>query len=529
MKKLVRNMFYANIAERIKTGKIYRHVINYLLVIIICYIISRILADSLWKQYTNLFHTGFELVCIFIAVCSFVIEFFTHSVKTHSNWVIGYGFLAVAVYDLFHTYYFPGLELYPANYYDLSTRYWVLGRFFEAIILFISSVWVVTKRINRWIALIIASTIPISISVLILYFPGIMPVLYTESGVTTPKIIIECIIIAVYIVCLFFIRKKLGRKLMLSYDNIFMAALIAISAELCFIVFTTLTSFYNTLGHVLKIVCYFYLFKGVFVSSIIYPYENLRKTKNRLRESKDELRHILNDYEEEQKKIQQQEKLAIIGEMGSGIVHETKNYLASIKGYCQLLSSKIQDEKLRKYIGRIESISTDLNKVIVEFLSLAKPKETFMDIISLNELIESMRYMLESPSFMKGIDIDITLSSIEEDIKADDSQIKQVILNIVKNAIEAMSETKDARLGISTILNHDRDEMQLIISDNGKGISEENLKKLGTPFFTTKETGTGLGLSVCYRIVKEHGGRIDIRSEENKGTTFTISFPCDVN
>jgi C4-dicarboxylate-specific signal transduction histidine kinase len=229
---------------------------------------------------------------------------------------------------------------------------------------------------------------------------------------------------------------------------------------------------------------------------------------------------------EEQKKILQQEKLALIGQMGSGIVHETKNHLASIKGYCQLLSSRIYDDQLNNYIKRIETITADVNRVIIDFLSLSKPAETIMDIVSLNEIIESMRYMLESPSFMKGVKINIVLSEDIGDIKADEYQIKQVILNMAKNAIEAMADTEEARLDIHTARSTDGNRMILTIADNGRGMPQKHIEQLGTPFFTTKDTGTGLGLSVYYRIIKEHDGYIEVMSKEGAGTTFNIFFPC---
>jgi len=229
---------------------------------------------------------------------------------------------------------------------------------------------------------------------------------------------------------------------------------------------------------------------------------------------------------EEEEWMKQQEKMALIGLMGSGIVHETKNLLAGIKGYCQLLLLKTQDDVTKKYIHRIDNIADDANKVIAEFLNLAKPSDNIMDITSLNEIIMSMRYMLESPSFIKNIKITINLTDEDKDIKADDSQIKQVILNLVKNAVEAMSETPDPHLIISTKYNKIKNEMLLTISDNGNGISKENLTKLWIPFFTTKASGTGLGLSTSYKIIYEHGGHIYVESELGKGSTFTISLPC---
>ena len=116
----------------------------------------------------------------------------------------------------------------------------------------------------------------------------------------------------------------------------------------------------------------------------------------------------------------------------------------------------------------------------------------------------------------------------EKPVLCDKAQIKQVILNLTRNAFEAMEETEYPRLEIKTLLSNDSNIMMIIISDNGKGISEEVMGKIGTPFFTTKENGTGLGLSVCYRIIKDHRGNIDIKSKKGMGTTFIISLPCRV-
>lgn len=233
----------------------------------------------------------------------------------------------------------------------------------------------------------------------------------------------------------------------------------------------------------------------------------------------------ITEIKKEQQKALQQEKLAIIGQMGSGIVHETKNHLALIKGYCQLLEQKLTDERLQKYIDRIKAISEDVNGVIMDFLILAKPSETSMDIISLNETIDNMRYMLESPSFVGQTETNIVLCENDKDIKGDKTKIKQVILNMAKNAIEAMSEVDKPVLNIVTEVWEEGNVMRLIISDNGKGISKEDMKKIGSLFFTTKENGTGLGLNLCYKIIEEHAGSIEVRSEENEGATFIISIP----
>ncbi|MCX8131766.1 MAG: ATP-binding protein [Clostridia bacterium] len=739
--------FYKRICP-LKKGWAYTFLAKYLITLFICYIAAKILAFTLWQSNTSLLHTVLELTCVFIAMSSFLVVMFTYQVNSVPSRVIGFGFLAVAIYDIFHTYHFPTLGLYPENYIDLSTRYWILGRFTEAVILIISSTKIIKIKYTRLKSVFITLLSSFSASLIILNFPGIMPVLYTESGITISKIVMEYIVIALFFVSMLFTFNMVKNKGIITYEYICMAVLLIIPAELCFTLFKSITSFTNIFGHILKIVYYFYLFMGIFASAVTYPYLTINKFKKSLEESRNDLKEILNslplavityeiggrisfanikaydmleceaadllgltleemsskfspenrnlfqelsknsnqiqsivkgfttlkgnsltleinvnryknkllfsfndakkeqelnelkiqtytilnsinnlvvitdtdfkiimsnrafsDYIEidmesiigtnlrelnkmlqfalntdyhysykgktdigsaveaslvtlkgdkkdflfhsspilnldgivigyicvslditelkkEQQKIMQQEKLALLGQMGSGIVHETKNHLASIKGYCQLLALKITDEELLKYIERVESITTDVNRVIVDFLSLAKPAETIMDITSLNEILESMRYMIESPSFMKDVRIEFLLSEIDVDIYADESLIKQVILNITQNAIEAMSGVEYAKLVISTIPSITGNEVLLSITDNGKGISKENLRKIGTPFFTTKKTGTGLGLSVCYRIIKEHGGNINVQSELGKGTTFTITLPC---
>jgi PAS domain S-box-containing protein len=600
---------------------------------------------------------------------------------------LGFGFLAVAVFDIFHIIYYPELKLFPKGHYDLATSFWVIGR-------------------NA--------------------------------------------IIALFIFIFFHLLKPKKKSNMISYRHIYLSILLLISAGFCSTRYVAASSFSSIFGHILKVVCYLYIYYSIYVNNVKYPYEKIKFTKSKLRASKKELYDILNglplalatydnslhiafindkalellecsrkdvlgltaeeiskkfmppkegsrenlvlqcsandknissilrqyatlkgntldlnistykynrgimvsfsdakkdqeladlkiqtlnilnslsnfvlltdstakvilankafldfiemefkdiegmhindlntllsfrtegtpyndlrqksnignsieaslktlngttkhllfhsspikntkdqiighmgvssditQYKKDQEKMLQQEKLAIIGQMGAGIVHETKNHLASIKGYCQLLSINA-NEQSKKYIERIECISADLNRVIIDFLTIAKPTQPVMDIISLNEIIESVRYMLESPSFIKGVKIDIGLDEFDGDIIADESGIKQIILNMTKNAIEAMSDVDDARLSIQTRLNHSGDKALLIISDNGHGLSTEELKMLGTPFFTTKAAGTGLGLSVCFKIIKEHKGKVRVKSTKGKGTTFKISFP----
>ncbi len=230
----------------------------------------------------------------------------------------------------------------------------------------------------------------------------------------------------------------------------------------------------------------------------------------------------------EQQRLQQSEKIALLREMATGVAHEIKNPLTAIKGFSNIIAVKSRDSAIKDYAHIIESTADNANRVVNDFLTFAKAKPPALKETSLNELVYSLRLMLEIYLAKNGIECSFCLSDREKTIMADREQVKQVVLNIVENAVEAVSESANPRLKISTGLSDAGDEMFITISDNGRGMTRKDSLKVGTPFFTTKDQRTGLGLSICYKIVNEHGGGINVESEPGRGTSFTASFPCRV-
>ncbi len=228
---------------------------------------------------------------------------------------------------------------------------------------------------------------------------------------------------------------------------------------------------------------------------------------------------------QEQAKLINQEKLALLGQMGATIVHETRNFLTTIKGNSQLIELYVEDEKIRNYARKINTNTNEVNKIISDFLNLSKPRETELEEVAFNDIVASMKNIIETSSLMNKVELILDLNYDERYILCDETHIRQVILNICKNAAEAMEDVSNPILQINTGLDEERKEVFINISDNGIGIDDETIKRIGTPFFTTKKIGTGLGLSACYQIIKEHRGRIDIKSSLGKGTTFTIVIP----
>lgn len=228
---------------------------------------------------------------------------------------------------------------------------------------------------------------------------------------------------------------------------------------------------------------------------------------------------------EQQLQLQQQDKLATLGQMAVGIVHEIRNPLTVIKGFSQLIKHLATDERLQAYASEIDKESTELNRVVGDFLAFAKPQPPVFKETSLNEIVKGILPMLESSSFVHGVTMDIDLTRKECLVRADSRQIRQVIMNLVKNAIEATVDRPNPAVKISTYLDTDTDEAVLEVRDNGYGMTEEEQSKVGTPFYTTKDKGTGLGLSICYQLIGEHGGRMQLSSKPNQGTVITVRLP----
>ncbi|WML50410.1 ATP-binding protein [Neobacillus sp. PS3-34] len=216
----------------------------------------------------------------------------------------------------------------------------------------------------------------------------------------------------------------------------------------------------------------------------------------------------------------QSEKLSIVGELAAGVAHEIRNPLTTIKGFVQLFkredtNSIVFTDLLLSELERIENITSGL-------LSLGKPQAVQMNRSDLGELIENTLELLSPQANMN--DIQFKFSSAESPffMICEKNQLKQVFLNILKNAMEAMDEGGDIQINLRKGA-----EGECIVSfqDQGCGIPEELLPRLGEPFYTLKEKGTGLGLMICHKIIKQHHGSITYQSKVKEGTLIEIRLP----
>jgi two-component system nitrogen regulation sensor histidine kinase GlnL len=231
--------------------------------------------------------------------------------------------------------------------------------------------------------------------------------------------------------------------------------------------------------------------------------------------------------------LKQADRLAMTGTLAAGLAHEIRNPLGGIKGAAQLLRKAIEgDASLRAYTDIMIREVDRVNQLIEQLLDLSRPWQLNFAPVNIHEILDEVLVLEAHSSPNKTITVKKRFDPSLPPIKGDRAQLSQVFLNLIKNAYQAMEP--DGTLMLTTRLEthfHIRAQgrrrsrfIWVDISDDGAGIKEEDLPHIFSPFFTTKNSGTGLGLATCYRIINEHGGMIRVESAERKGTTFKVSL-----
>lgn len=223
--------------------------------------------------------------------------------------------------------------------------------------------------------------------------------------------------------------------------------------------------------------------------------------------------------EQTERLLQKSEKLALLGQMAAGIAHEIRNPLTSIKGFIQLFkSNQLQDEYYDIVLSELERI----NNIVGEFLVLAKPTAAVFAEKDVKALIKDVVTLINTQSILSNVQIFVEYESDLPTISCEENQLKQVFLNLLKNAIEAMPN--GGNIDVKVFANGEG-TVSIQIIDQGIGIPEDRIPTLGEPFYTTKEKGTGLGLMTCFKIIESHNGKLSIHSVEKEGTAIEITLP----
>lgn len=228
----------------------------------------------------------------------------------------------------------------------------------------------------------------------------------------------------------------------------------------------------------------------------------------------------ISDKKEAEEMMVRSEKMSIAGQLAAGVAHEIRNPLTSIKGFIQLLQAGVssKEEYYNIMIEEIEKMET----ITSELLFVSKPLTDNKRNESIEKMFQDIIALLETQAELKGITIQYNVPFPIE-IYCDRSQIKQVLINLVKNAIEAMDEGGLIKLDAKS----DDSVITISVADEGSGIPEEIIHKLGEPFFTTKQSGTGLGIMISKQILEQHDAALEIAQNKEKGSTFIIRFPVD--
>jgi len=228
--------------------------------------------------------------------------------------------------------------------------------------------------------------------------------------------------------------------------------------------------------------------------------------------------------EQHQMEMARRESLAQLGEMGAMLAHEIRNPLAGIKGYAQVIEKKPQDERNGDFALRIVTETLRLETLVNELLSYAKSDLGPMFPLNLTGIVSHVASLLRQEAELLQISI---ISDCQENIPltGNRDRLTQLLINVVKNSIQAMPDGGSIRITAGI----DGKQAMVKVSDNGHGISIEEMPRIFEPFFTTKARGTGLGLALCRRIAEEHGGEITVQSVIGEGTSVSISIPIRQN
>jgi len=600
------------------------------------------------KNNYLLFHSVVEGFAIMVAIVIYILATKTHRYSNNNLlYLLGTAYLFIALIDFFHTFTYKGMGVFPGNSSNISIQLWIVGRFIEAISFFLVPIFIQNK-ISRNVVFLFY-TILTGILMLSIFWSGLFPVCYIEGqGLTQFKIISEYFIIIIFyaaIIQFYFRREKMDISVSIT---LILAMIFTTLSEISFTLYTDAYDTMNFVGHILKVISYYLIYRGIVLVGLEAPYNlifqelqasaakicrqneqlqqeiNVRKQteeeiklaylelnqifettidgmcvidknfkliranqplytllnltqkevlgnkcyevicaplcntlecslsqivngKNRVefdieniwnkdtktyctitttpfRKSNGELMGIVVNFRDitERKIIEQEiarlDRLNLVGEMAAGIAHEIRNPMTTVRGFLQLFGMKNEYTQYKEVFDLMIEELDRANSIITEFLSLGKNKILDLKLQNLNLLIRTVYPLIAADGMLQDKNIELKLKDIPNLI-LDAKEIRQVIFNLARNGLESMSNGK--ALTISTYL--DNEEVVLEVKDQGQGIEPEILDKIGTPFFSTKENGTGLGLAVCYSIAARHSATIQIESNQT-GTTFYIRF-----
>jgi len=267
---------------------------------------------------------------------------------------------------------------------------------------------------------------------------------------------------------------------------------------------------------------------GLFIATELNRFKREKKTNAELKAAYQKLNEYTQQLKDSQEQLIQSEKLSSLGQLSASIAHEVNNPLSGVLTYTQLLLKKIDSDKFSKesargYLAKMESELTRSTGLVRNLLDFARQSAPTLVETDLNDIINRVLELTAHSARLNKVEVIKELDPSLPKLTADPSQLQQVCTNLVVNAIQAMPQGGKLTIRISL----DKGQLKMEVQDTGYGISPDNMRKLFTPFFSTKKKvkGVGLGLAVSYGIIQRHRGKIDVQSTEGKGSNFTVYLP----
>jgi signal transduction histidine kinase len=267
---------------------------------------------------------------------------------------------------------------------------------------------------------------------------------------------------------------------------------------------------------------------SLFIAAELNRFERERKTNAELAAAYQKLSEYAQQLKDSQEQLIQSEKLSSLGQLAASIAHEVNNPLSGVLSYTQLLTKKIKGDQFSKesaldYLAKMESELTRSTGLIRNLLDFSRQSAPTLVETDLNDVVNRVLELAAHSAKLAKVEVIKELDPALPKLTADPNQLQQVCTNLVVNAIQAMPG--GGKLTLRTSLASD--QLKLEVQDTGYGISPENMRKLFTPFFSTKKEvkGVGLGLAISYGIIQRHRGKIEVQSQEGKGSNFTIYLP----
>ncbi|WP_404350986.1 ATP-binding protein [Sutcliffiella horikoshii] len=218
------------------------------------------------------------------------------------------------------------------------------------------------------------------------------------------------------------------------------------------------------------------------------------------------------------------DKLSTVSQMAAAFAHEIRNPITTVRGFIQFINSDTKDENLKQFAPLILDELDRTNKIITNYLTVARPTNFTLSYIDVNKALQDSVELLRPFGSYRNVSIDLKLEG-EHYIYSDEQHLKQVLMNIIKNGIEAVEEEQGGYVKIVKKPSDERGQIEITFVDNGIGMSEEQLEKLGLPYYTTKTKGTGLGSMITNRLIHEMKGKIHYESKVHNGTSVTVILP----